>query len=177
MTAHPKHTNSLLAFPISLNLFYFFPWHLIHSKQTYDVSWLSVCSSMTVLFCFCLFGFPMYPKHLAEGGRSMNNCSMKECEQNTCDLWCQERYSPWSDISSPWASFCGRDLDETSGPESAGGSPPGGGGSMESAIRSRTHDLKRKELFLTPPHPQFFFFFLRTRWFFFFLNFFFFFFF
>lgn len=63
----------------------------------------------------------MYPKHLAEGGRSMNNCSMKECEQNTCDLWRQEGYSPWSDISSPWASFCGRDLDEPSGPESAGG--------------------------------------------------------
>lgn len=68
------NTKPLLAFQISLNLFFclfvcLFPGiNFILTKLIYYVLLLSVCCSLMVLFCFCLFGFLMYPKHLEEGG-------------------------------------------------------------------------------------------------------------
>ena len=88
-TAHPGHTSSLPAFLPSSPYSFFFPM----AQNSFHSNFLIVFHSMTVLFCFSLSSFLTHPKHLAESGHSMNNCSAKN-KQNRCDLWHQEGDGP-----------------------------------------------------------------------------------
>lgn len=61
--------------------------NLFQGNPIYILCFVIVCPMLDdrVWFGFCLFGFLMQPKYLAQGGSLMSNFSIQECEQNRCE--------------------------------------------------------------------------------------------